>query len=364
MKKSIFPLLFSILLSTLLLPSACGQPSKKIEKPEGTVLEDILRQKATNPKEVLAWLKKCATECRAPDNEIARDLSDGYQILFAISEKTPVYSRLSTEQKAQALLGQSKVRKSFLKILAAKTERDILETAYRELVNPNSIYASLEVDVQKTLEATIERLKAKSETTATAWYMKAISTPTNVDSILDVMVAYKNCIDADRTDMMCQSAYRDLARFYERPRCRDNAFKLGTQFVDALLKKDPKHAKKVSIYGKDYFLGKNPMLMAEDMLEASLESLGPDQYEIWFSLKTFSSNKLLKFTEDGLKHRSSLVLSFNGKVLAEAPVLSKIVDGQFRMPFANAGQAQEAFEKICNTVTHDPIPESLRISAN
>lgn len=360
MKKIVIllPLLF------LLTISGCGQSSKKSSGGNGAALEDILRQKATNPKDVLGWLKKCADECHSPDKEIARDLSGGYQILFSIAEKTPVYSEMTMEQKAQALLGQSKVRSAFLKILQTKTDREILETAYRELVNPNSIYAAMDIDVAKALDETIERLKQSPSTTATAWYLRAISIPPSVDSVLDVMTAYKKCIEADRAQMQCQNAYRDLARFYERPRCRDNSFALGTQFFAAKVKKDSHHSKKVSIYGKDYFLAKNPTLAAEDLLEATLESLGPDQYEIWFSLKTFSNMKLSKFTEEGMKQKSSLVLSFGGKVLAEAPVLQVIKDGQFRMPFANSGQAQESFEKICNSITHDRVPEELRVPSN
>lgn len=343
---------------------ACGQTGKRQVTSNGLVLEDILRQKATNSKEVLSWLKKCSTECRAPDNEIAKELSDGYQILFTISESNSVYSQLTEEQKKQAMVGQGKVRNAFVKILQTKSDRDILETAFRELVNPNSLYVSLDVDVLKALDSTIERLKKNSETLATAWYLKAISIPANVDTVLDVLAAYKSCIDASRSDMACQNGYKELIRFYERPRCRDSAFTKGTQFIGAFTKPDSAHGKKVLIYGKNYFLAKHPAMTAEDMLEATLENLGPDQYEIWFSVRTFSSNKLAKFTAEGLKKRSTLVLYINGKVLAEAPVLQKINDGQFRMPFANSGQAEEAFEKICQNITHDRIPDNLKISSN
>ncbi len=351
-------------LLTILLSTSCGQSTKKSAATtgDGTALEDILRQKATNPKDVLGWLKKCADECRTPDKDIARELSDGYQILFSLAEKNPNYTQMSMEERAQALLGQTKVRNAFLKILQTKTARDILETAYRELANPNGIYASADTDAQKALNDTIERLKKKPETTATAWYLRAISIPPSVDSVLEVMAAYKLCLDADRDYTSCQNSYHELVKFYERPRCRDNSFAVGTQFLGAATKKTASNSKKVSIYGKDFYLAKQSSLSAEDLLEATLENLAPDQYEIWFSLKTFSNGKLLKFTEEGLKQHSSLVLSFGGKVLAEAPVLQKISDGQFRMPFANAGQAEEAFEKICNSVSHDRIPENLRLS--
>jgi hypothetical protein len=334
--------------------------SDKSQKPR---LEDVLRQKAGNSSEVLKWLKNCADECQAPDKQIAKDLGEGYQILFSVSKNNSDSGRVTTEQKTQIILGQSKVRSAFLQILAAKETREILETAYRELVNPQSPYAVMDVEVQNTMQATIDRLLTKPQTTATAWYLKALTIPPSTENILDVMEAYKKCLDADRTDVGCLTAYNDLAKFYERPRCRDKYFSNSLQFFAAQNKKDKVHQKRVSLYGKDFFFSGKPTLHAGDMLEATLENLGPDQWEIWFSLRTFSDSKLLKFTEEGLVKHLSLLLASNEKILSEAPVMQKITDGQFRMPFANPALAKEAFEKICSDITPDRVPENLRLKA-
>ena len=53
-------------------------------------LEDILKQRATKPLEIVKWLKHCARDCLQPDAEIANDLATGYEILFSIAEKNRV----------------------------------------------------------------------------------------------------------------------------------------------------------------------------------------------------------------------------------------------------------------------------------
>jgi hypothetical protein len=169
-------------------------------------------------------------------------------------------------------------------------------------------------------------------------------------------------LDVSPDDKGCLSAYQDLTKFYERPRCRDKYFSVNLQFFGAQTKKDKTHNKKLSLYGKDYYLATRPTLGANDMLESTLENMGPDQWEIWFSLKTFSGNKLLKFTDEGMAKHWSLLMEYNGKVLSEAPVMQKIKEGQFRMQFANPVLAKEAFEKICTEVTPDRIPENLRLT--
>ena len=341
-----------LLLITVII-AACA--SHKIgTSTHGLVLEDLLKQKSQDPADVVKWMQRCSKECRSPDREIALDLADGYSSLVDAAAKNPRMSDLSLEQKKQIGAGQAKIRRAFLKILEVKEGRDILETSYRELANPDSIYYGIDVEVQKSVKTAIDRLKQKPETLATSWYLKAISTPQTSENVVELIEDYRACVKIAQSqkteDMACRGSYEELVRFYERPRCQEPHFNADLKFdteIDS---------------------AKKNILTGTDLLESTLESIGPDHWEIWFTLKTFSSKKLEDFTtvakvQEGESKtiKRSLIMNLSNIELARAPVSQKIADGTFRMVFENIGLAKQAFDKICKAQNPEKLPEELRL---
>jgi preprotein translocase subunit SecD len=346
---SVFAVLFFIACSTI--PSGSGKKTEEKKDneqviPSGPVdlenktllLEDVLSQKLKSPNDILKWLKKCSSECQPPDRDIAKDLADGYSILFSAAGNATSLSQMTAEQRNKVAIGQSMVRKAFFKILTVKEGREILETAYRELSSSDSLYEGAVVEVENAVIDAVERLKKNPKTLANAWYLKAISTVQSPDNVLEMIEDYKNCILANSEDLLCHSSYEDLVHFYERPRCQE-----------------PNFSSEVSFESK-----KKNILQGADLLEATLEVIGPEHWEIWFTLKTFSAQKLEDFTSDKEKKRL-LVLMVNGKELSQAAVNKKITDGTFRMIFQNVGLAQEAFDKICKKPNPEQLPQKLKL---
>jgi hypothetical protein len=336
MKKFIF-------ISTFFIFAACASEKPKTEAHiKISVLEDVLMQKSKDPADVIKWMKACSKECRSPDKEIAKDLYEGYSILFSVAAKTPRLSQITNDQKQQVNIGQQKIRNSFLKILQVKDGRDILETAYRELANRDSLYTALDTEVKDAVDAAVERLKKNPKTLATSWYLKAISTPQSTENVLDMLADFKKCVDVDNADLTCRASYEELVRFYERPRCQEPNFNLNVKFVA----------------GGDSH--KKMIFNGADLLESTLESIGPDHWEIWFTLKTFSAKKLENFT-DKIDSKKLLVLTYKGKELAKSSVNRKITDGSFRMIFQNVGLAKEAFDKVCKLANPEKVPDNLKL---
>jgi hypothetical protein len=336
----------------LLVTTSCvTAPSEKSAAPSKKLLqlEDVLKEKATDSKSVLKYLKKCVDECRAPDQEIAKGLAEGYEILFAVADKNPIYSNLTKEQQDQAIVGQQKVRNAFLKVLEVKEGRDLLMTAYRELASSQSLFAGLDTELDIAMNALFDRLQKKPETLATAWYLRAMSIPPMADNVLEIIGAYRNCLKANSKDDQCLAAYKDVVLFYERPRCKEPEFQSDIRFVDGA---DKTHLKK-------------EILNTNDLLEASLELISDNHWEVWFSLKTFSVEKLAEYTEFSIKELknkpTNLFLSSKKEVLAGVPVTSKITDGQFRMIFEDKLDAFEAFKKLCRVPTHDELPAAQKL---
>lgn len=345
--NKIYLVLLSVILSACatekkMAAEASSKNSETLVKVSPLVLEEVLTQKSKDSADVIKWLKKCSEECQSPDKEIAKDLYDGYSVLFSTAAEKPKLNQLTDEQKNQLILGQSKIRKSFLKILEVKEGRDILETAYRELSTAESMYAPLDIEVQETVNKTIERLKKNPKTLSTAWYMKAISTSQSADNVLEMVEYYKNCITADRVDLVCRGSYEELVRFYERPRCQEPNFNSSLSFVS------------------DGDVAKKTVFDGNDLLETTLEAIGPDHWEIWFTLKTFSAKKLEEFTSEKDK-KKLLIMTLDGKELAQASVNQKITDGSFRMIFQNVALAKEAFEKTCKKPNPEKIPDNLKL---
>jgi len=342
MKKILFLLIFCL--------GACQspQPSFKTQKNKRPILEDILQQKTTKPSDVVGWLKICSKECLQPDAEIAGDLSSGYEVLFALAEKTPEFAKLAPKEKQKAMEAQKKVRSGFVKILKFKNGRDILQTAMFELVNPMSMSTGLDPEMEELVTATLDRLKNQPETRATGFYIQAISLPPTAENTLAIIEAYLQCyLVSGKSDQQCRDLYQDVVNFYERPRCKEGNFTKEIQFSVS-------------------FAPQKTILSQQDLLESTFEVIGPDlpgarHYEIWFNLKTFSSEKLEKVTKDYLGKKAFFLFRLNGKTYSQAQILQKITDGQFRMPFSDQLSAQLAFDRLCRKSTPDQIPVHLKI---
>lgn len=330
--------------------SACQtQAPKKTAKATRPTLEDILSQKLSQPADIVKWLKSCQKDCLQPDAEIAGDLASGYDILFSLAAKNPNYEKLSAQEKKVAIEGQKKVRDGFVKILKFKNSRDILQTALQELSSPTSLYSFGDSDFDSLVQETIDRLKNQPETRATGFYFQAISLPPRNENLLNIIEAYRQCflVSGQQQDRQCREQYDDAVSYYERPRCRQGNFNKGVRFVSSV---DATKA----------------VLTEDDLLETSLEVFGQEDprfqhYELWFNLKTFSADKLEKFTQSQLKKNVELLLQYEKRTLSKAKVLQKIVDGQFRMIFPNQVEVLAAFQTICRKPTPELLPEHLKI---
>jgi hypothetical protein len=346
----------------LLLCVACAQEEKRPTTANGRQLEDVLRQKPKTAADIVIWMKKCASECVVPDNLIAQDLAEGYETLFGIASAIKPTQPIDGEQKAKFIEAQRKVRSAFLKILQTKENRATLETAYRELVSPP--YATyLDSELEKAMLGVIARLKAKPSTKATAYYLQAISIPPISDNILSIIASYKQCLEVSKyQDKECMDQYEDIVHFYERPRCQSEAFLPGLKFFEAQKEKTAKYKIPYSLMNKSYYAADKPVLSDADLLEATVELVGPGLWEIWFSLKTFSSEKFQALTEKGEKEKGVNLLMVKDKnPLAIASINQKIADGQFRMVFASEKLALSAFHQICKKSTPEKIPDNLKI---
>jgi len=333
-----------------LLFSACQtRPVKTSENivNKKMTLEDILKQKTTAPSEIVSWLKKCSKECLHPDAEIANDLAEGYEVLFALAAQTSRYEKLNDEQKKKAQVAQNKVKEGFVKVLKFKNGRDILQTAYQELSNSGSLYSYSDPDFEILVEETIQRLKNEPQTRATGFYIQAISTPALPENLLKIIESYRECyIASSKKDQACFLLYTESASYYERPRCQDKNFHASIQFIDQFSHK--------------------AILNTNDLLEANLEKTnsesGERQWDIWFSLKTFSTEKFEKFSQQKTgKKQKILVLKFKNKSLSTVAINQVMKDGQFRVSFPNEKSIKLAFAQICKTQTPNILPTSLKI---
>jgi hypothetical protein len=349
------------LLCCLVFFFGCAQKEKKTTF-AGAQLEDVLKQKPKVASDIVSLMKKCAMECVSPDNMIAKDLADGYEILFSIANATKPMQQFDRDQKARFLEAQKKVRAAFLKILETKENRNTLETAYRELLNP-PYGAYLDPELERTMNNAIARLKAKPATRATGFYLQAISIPPVGENILSIIEAYKQCLTVSQfQDKDCLSQYEDVVHFYERPRCQSEAFSPSLQFFEAEKERNSIYKHAYPLRAKTFYTVDKPILAGKDLLEATVELVGIGQWEIWFSLKTFSSEKFQALTERGTKEKGlNLLMVNNKKALASALINQKITEGQFRMVFNDEKSALSAFHQVCKKSTPEKIPESLQI---
>lgn len=311
-------------------------------------LEDILKQKTTAPSEIVNWLKKCSKECLHPDAEIANDLAEGYEVLFTLAAQSSRYEKLNDEQRKKAQIAQNKVKDGFVKILKFKNGRDILQTAYQELSSTGSMYSYTDPDFENLIEETIQRLKNEPQTRATGFYIQAISIPALPENLLKIIESYRECyIVSGKKDQACFLLYTESTSYYERPRCQEKNFHTGIQFIDQNSHKT--------------------ILNTHDLLEANLEKTnsesGERQWDIWFSLKTFSSEKIEKYSQQQAvdKKQKNLILKFKSQSLSTVSLKQIIKDGQFRVAFPNEKSIKSAFAQICKKPTPNILPNSLKI---
>jgi hypothetical protein len=325
----------------------------------------MIQEHITEPSKVLAWLKKCGQTCQTPDREIAQEIAEGYDLLYQVAAQNLPPEALSTEARAQVVVGQSKIRNGFLRVLDVKTNRELLETAYREVAGPGTLEDTADPEVAERFQRNVDRLKAKPETSATGWYLQALATPVSSDHFLPAIEAYKNCLAVDAKDKECRTNYDELVAFYQRPRCKESDFSPHLQVMGAKVEESTGYQVKSNWEGHPWFIGKHPVVETSDLLEATLDT-SPERSEIVLVLKTFSVPKLSRFMEAEQSSPEDTRADFfsiidQSQILTIASVQANLPEGQFKLQFKGVAQAKTAFTQLCQKPTAEILPSNLRL---
>ena len=324
--------MIAVILLSGLFNISCASYSKKM------VLEDMSNNAQLNqPDKMIQWLKECRLKCVEPDNQVADKMSQGYEGLFAVAKENSNYQSLNSQQKEKAEQSSNLLKQAFVQIMEYKENRDTILTAYGALSDPNSQFYIGNDNVKEIGEKTSERLRLKSKTASTGWYLKSLIEKETLKSIH----ALKECLTVDAKDVQCRSDYQKWVSVYQRPWCKGKDVSSEIQF------------KMKGVVGNK----KNEYIFSAKSIVNSYLS----EDTVALTLKSDRFQDMLERLTSGAKEVELTII----KRGVAAPVgILKLLPQSSRVSvgFPRSEVAKDLFSQICTTQVVNPLPEDLKIN--